>query len=119
MSGPPLKLFLDEHIWQGLTKALHAQGYDALHVIEAGREGMADDLQLEFATRQNRALLTYNIKHFSPLAALWYETGRDHAGIILSEELAQGEFLRRVEKLLATLSAEDMKNAVRHLGEFK
>ena len=119
MSGTPLKLFLDEHIWPGLTEALHTRGQDALHVVAAGRLGLADDLQFEFAAQHHRALLTYNIKHFSPLAAHWYETGRDHAGLILSAELARGELLRRVENLLTSISAEDMQNAVRYLGEFK
>lgn len=119
MSGTPLKLFLDEHIWAGLTEVLRARGFDVLHVVAAGRRGLADDLQFEFAAQHHRALLTYNIKHFSPLAAQWYETGRDHAGLILSEELGRGELLRRVERLLAVTSAEEMQNAVRYLGEFK
>jgi hypothetical protein len=68
---------------------------------------------------QGRAILTYNVKHFVPLAELWYEAGRDHAGIILSDELEQGELTRRAVNLLAAVSAEEMKNALRFLQEFK
>jgi hypothetical protein len=80
---------------------------------------MDDDEQLAFAAEQGRAVLTYNMKDFAPLATVWYEAGRNHAGIILSEELEHGELLRWVEKMLKAISAEEMINAVRYLQEFK
>lgn len=119
MTGKPIKLFLDEHIWRGLTNALHELGYDALHVVDAGRRELDDDKQLSFAAEQGRAILTYNAKDFAPLASIWYETGRDHAGIILSEELERGELLRRTKNLLSSISSEEMANTVRFLQEFK
>jgi len=119
MNRTPIKLFLDEHIWRGLTEALRTHGYDALHVLDAERGGLDDEDQLAYAAEKGRALLTYNIKHFAPLAVVWYEAGRDHAGILLSEELEHGELLRRVERLLAAVSAEEMKNIVRYLSDFK
>lgn len=107
-----IKLFLDEHIWQGLSQALRELGYDALHVYDVGRGEMEDD-------EQGRAVLTFNLEHFVPLAALWYETGRAHAGILLSQELQRGELLRRVKHLLAALSAQELANTVRFLNDFK
>lgn len=119
MIGDPIKLYLDEHIWRELTERLHEQGYDALHVYDAGRGGLSDEEQLEFATQQGRAILTFNMKDFSPLARLWYEAGRNHAGIILSDEIPPGELLRRTLKLLEQVPADEMKNTVRYLQEFK
>jgi predicted nuclease of predicted toxin-antitoxin system len=119
MTGAAIRLYLDENIWRGLTEALRQHGYDALHVRDANRAGLADELQLAYAAEQGRAVLTYNIRHFIPVAELWYEAGRDHAGIVLSEELEQGELLRRVLNLLAAVSAEEMANTVRFLQEFK
>lgn len=119
MTGPPIRLYLDEQVWPGLTDALATLGYDALHVYGVDRGGMTDDEQLTFAAEQGRAILTFNIKHFVPLTTLWYEAGRDHAGIVLSDELEPGELLRRVKNLLATVSGEEMINAVRFLQEFK
>ena len=69
MTGTPIRLYLDEHIWRGLTAVLQVRGYDALHVQDAQRGGLDDEAQLVFATEQGRSLLTYNIKHFTPLAA--------------------------------------------------
>ena|SRR6185436_7961682 len=119
MSRTPIKLLLDENIWQGLAAALRSRGYDVLHVFHVQRGGFQDEAQLAFAVEQGRTLLTYNMQDFAPLATLWYETGRSHAGIILSNELEHGELLRRVEKFLATTSAEEMINSVRFLQEFK
>lgn len=119
MNGTPLKLFLDEHIWQELTERLSEKGFDALHIYNVDRGGFPDDTQLEFAAQQGRAILTYNTKDFLPLAELWYEAGRDHAGIIVSTQLEHGELLRRVLKLLDSVSADEMMNRVRYLQEFK
>ncbi len=119
MSGTKIKLFLDEQVWTGLTEAIRKRGYDVLHVQDAGRKSEKDEPLLKFATEQGRTILTYNAKHFVPLAEVWYEAGQDHAGIVLSDEIEKGDLIRRVTKLLETVTAEEMKNAVRYLQEFK
>ncbi len=119
MTGTPIKLYLDEHIWRELTRHLREKGYDVLHVYDVNRGGLSDESQLEFAAREGRAILTFDAKDFIPLAELWYEAGRDHAGIIVSVRLEHGELLRQVLKLLAAVSAEEMINSVRYLQEFK
>jgi len=52
MTGTPIRLYLDEHIWRGLTAVLQVRGYDALHVQDAQRGGLDDEAQLVFATEQ-------------------------------------------------------------------
>lgn len=42
-----------------------------------------------------------------------------HYGIVVSNEIPQGELKRRVTKLLESVSAEEMVNMVRYLQEFK
>lgn len=118
MTGTPIKLMLDEHIWKGLTKALKQRGYDAVSIVDISRS--AEDVPiLELATAQGRCVLTFNVKHFAPMSTLWYEAGRDHAGIILSTEVAPGELVRRCTRLLQSISAEEIKNSARWLDEFK
>jgi predicted nuclease of predicted toxin-antitoxin system len=119
MTGSRLKLYLDEHIWRELSQRLRDKGYDAVHVYEVDRGGESDESQLDYAAREGRAILTYDAGDFVPIAELWFEAGRDHAGIVLSNEIGPGELLRRVLKLLETVSAEEMRNAVRYLQEFK
>jgi predicted nuclease of predicted toxin-antitoxin system len=119
MTNEPIKLLLDEHVWEGLAKALTQRGYDVVHSSNTGQRGMDDEPLLALATTQGRAVLTYNARHFVPLVRLWYEAGRVHAGVLLSTHLPPGELLRQVERLLATLSAGELKNTVRWLQEFK
>lgn len=119
MTGKPTKLLLDEHIWEGLTEALTQRGYDVLHITSTEQRGIDDEPLLAFATAQGRAVLTYNVCHFVPLVRLWYEAGREHAGVILSIQLPPGELLRQAERLLTTLSADELRNTVRWLQEFR
>jgi hypothetical protein len=119
MTGKPIRLLLDEHVWEGLTEALAQRGYDVVHIASTQQRGMDDESLLAFATAQSRAVLTYNVRHFVPLAARWYEAHRDHAGVILSAQLPPGELLKQVEKLLVALSADELRNTVRWLQEFK
>jgi predicted nuclease of predicted toxin-antitoxin system len=119
MTGAPITLLLDEHIWVGLREALTQRGYDVIHLNDTGQRGIDDEPLLVFATAQGRAVLTHNIRHFVPLVRLWYEAGREHAGVILSVQLPPGELLKQAESLLGTLSAEELKNTVRWLQEFR
>jgi Domain of unknown function (DUF5615) len=119
MRGTPSKLLLDEHIWYGLTEALTQRGYDVVHVNDTAQRGIDDEPLLAFATAQDRAILTYNARHFVPLVRLWYEAGREHAGVILSIQLPPHELLRQAERLLLTLSADELRNTVRWLQEFR
>lgn len=119
MNGRPIKLLLDEHIWEGLAEALTQRGYDVVHIIHTGQRSIDDKPLLELAAAQGRALLTYNARHFVPLVRFWYEAGREHAGVILSIQLTPAELLKQVERLLTTLSADELKNTVRWLQEFK
>jgi len=119
MTRPPIRLLLDEHVWEGLTEALIQQGYDVVHVTHTEQCGMDDDVLLAWAADQGRAVLTYNVRHFVPLVAQWYATHREHAGVILSLQLPSGELLKQVKRLLAALSADELKNTVRWLQEFR
>jgi hypothetical protein len=88
-------------------------------VFDVNRRGLSDESQFQFAAEQGRTILTYNTQDFVPIYELWYEIGHDHAGLIVSDEIPHGELVRRVTKLLETVSAEEMKNMLRYLQEFK
>jgi len=115
----PIKLYLDEHIWPGLAVELRQRGYDAITVHKARRQEASDEEQLTYASASGRAILTFNKQDFIPLAAKWFYEGKSHAGIIVSQQISQGELLRRTERLLASLAAEEMKDTVRFLEDFK
>lgn len=119
MNRPVPKLLLDEHIWEGLAAALREKGYDVVHLNQTEYRGMDDEPLLALAAAESRALLTNNHRDFVPLARTWFETGREHAGIVLSIQLPPGELLRQTIKLLDSLTANELANTVRWLQEFR
>ena len=44
---------------------------------------------------------------------------KEHAGIILSDQIPIGELLGRLERLLQRVSADEMRNSLRYLQAFK
>ena len=115
----PIKLYLDEHIWSRLPQKLAQRGYDAVHACALGHVTWEDSDHLAYATEQGRAVLTFDIADFELLAAEWFFAGREHTGIILSDQVSIGELLRRVERLLESVSADEMRNSLRYLQSYK
>ncbi|HYN86987.1 MAG TPA: DUF5615 family PIN-like protein [Ardenticatenaceae bacterium] len=126
MPDQPLHLFAsvytDEDVTTDLAIALRARLYLAESAAEAGNLELSDEEQLAYAAQHGMAILTYNIRDFAPLAEAWYFGGREHAGIIVSEQFSQeefGELLRRMLRLLDRRSADDLRNRITFLQEFK
>lgn len=113
-----IALYTDADVHGGLAAQLRRRGFDAISAYEAGNATLDDADQLEYAVSQRRAILTCNIKDFAPLVEEWWEAGRKHYGVIVSEQIPIGEMLRRVVRLLNTVSAEEMENGYRDLAEF-
>lgn len=115
-------LYTDEDVTADLVLALRRRGYRAQSTLEASNTGISDEAQLAYATEQGMTMLTYNTQHFIPLARSWYLAGREHAGIIVSEQFSQqqfGELLHRVLRLLNSLTADEIYNRVVFLQQFK
>jgi hypothetical protein len=119
MSHNPIRLLLDEHIWEGLAAALQEQGFDVVHVNHVGLRNTDDDVIMAHAAAEGRTILTYNHRDFVPLVALWFEEQREHSGVILSVQLPRGELLRQTLNLLDQLSCESCQNTVRWLQMYK
>lgn len=82
--------------------------------------GRTDDEQLEYATRQERAILTHNQKDFVRMHAEWWAEGREHWGIVITrQEWSLGELLRRTLRLLDEVTAEEMYRQIRFLSDFE
>lgn len=108
----PIRLFIDEDVWLGLTAALRERGFDTVHVYEVARDSLSDREQLTFAIQQRRAILTHNKRHYIPLVAEYYWAGKEHYGILVIAQLPRGELLRRVEAFLQQHQASQIKNQV-------
>jgi hypothetical protein len=116
---PPPKLHLNEHLSWHLAEQLRKYGFDVTSTLELGMTEDDDDAQLAFASSQQRAIVSINHKHFTPLHEQYLADGKEHWGIILSTEESVHIYRRRLLRLLNTLSAEDLKNHIRWLNEFK
>ncbi len=113
-----IALYTDADVHGGLAAQIRRRGFDAISAYEAGNAALDNDDQLEYAASQRRAVLTCNAKHFEPLFVGWWQAGRKHCGVIVSEQMPIGEMLRRVLRLLNTVSADEMENGYRDLAEF-
>jgi predicted nuclease of predicted toxin-antitoxin system len=116
---PPPKLHLNEHLSPRLAEQLRKYGFDVTSTLELGMVEADDDEQLAFAASQQRAFVTFNHRHFAALHAQYITGGKEHWGIILSTEESPGVMRRRLLRLLNTLPAEELKNQMRWLNEFK
>ena len=116
---PPPKLHLNEHISWRIAEQLRKLGFDVTSTLELGMVDEDDDVQLAFAVSQQRAVVSINHKHFAPLHDQYAAEGKEHWGIILSTEEAVPVLRRRLLRLLNTVSADELKNQMRWLNEFK
>ena len=114
-----LTLYLDEHVQLALAEALRARGVDILTTQEAKNIGFDDAGQLAFAAENRRSLFSYDKRHFARIHYEWVSKKRQHAGIILSDQLAIGLLLRRLMKLHFSLNTEDMINRLEYLTSWK
>ena len=113
------KLLLDEQIWVYLATLLREQGYDVYHVTEVGLDQTPDPEIFQAASEKHRAVVTFNVKDFVPLVKEYFRDGKEHYGIVASDQISQEELKRRVTNLLNSLTADDLKNTIRYLQEFK
>lgn len=116
-------LYLDEDVVPELARLLRSHGHDAVSAHEVGALQLEDPEQLERATSEGRALLTYNYHDFLRISDEWFRSGRSHAGIVISyrqysrHEL--GALFRAVVALLESLTAEALQNSVTVLDQFR
>ena len=101
-TGP--RLLLDEDMSQRVAEGLRARGIDAVSVHEIGRGNrrVSDEEQLDYASEQGRAFVTYNRGDLQALDAQWRRQGRQHAGILWCHERtiprrAIGDLIRALE----------------------
>ncbi len=77
---------------------------------EPALEGLDDLAVLQLAVREERVLVTHDVKDFAPLMRQWAEAGRSHAGCILVHSLDHRQFgrlLRGLGWLLAERPLQD------------
>lgn len=107
-----IQFFLDEHIPAAVGVGLRFRGIDVLTIQEAERAGLSDSDQLQFATEQNRVIVSFD-SDFLKLAS----EGMHHAGIIWcpATKYSIGDLIGRLVLVHAVLNPNDMRNHVEYL----
>lgn len=122
MESLTIRLYLDRDVTKKLAEDLCKRGFDVLSTQQAGLDQASDREQLEFARGQQRVILTYNISDFVALHREWQQAGKEHWGIVISEQFPNkryGELLKRTLNLLDAVTANEIKGTFRNLAEFK
>lgn len=105
---------------RALVQALTARGIDVESALNAGMVEIEDQLHLEYAARNGRVLYSANVRDFHRLHYEFLRDGRSHSGIILvpQQYYSVGEQLRRLLRLMAAKSAEDMEGQLEFLSNW-
>lgn len=94
------RLYADENFSNPVVNLLRSLGHDVLTVKEAGNanQRIPDEVVLAFASRNNRAVLTFNRPDFIKLHLLQ----PDHAGIIVcSEDFDRERLAMRINQAIS------------------
>src|SRR5437764_1396325 len=78
-----MRFYLDESLSDELAIAARRFGVDVTSSHAVGNDGLPDDVQLAYAIREARCIVTANYAHFSELAWEYAERAELHAGILL------------------------------------
>ncbi len=114
-----IPLYMDEDAMShSLTRELRARGVEVTTAMSEGTLGYDDPAQLEFAKSQGRVIYTYNIADYYALHIQYLTDGKTHAGMILAHQgrFTLGEQIRRTLRIIAALSAEEMRDRAEFLS---
>ncbi|MBD2440893.1 DUF5615 family PIN-like protein [Nostoc sp. FACHB-110] len=115
-----IRLYLDEDAESNaLLEALRARSVDVISVAQAEMLSRSDEEQLQWASENKRVIYSFNIRDYYRLHTILVAQGKFHAGIILGQQYYEiGEQMRRLLRIIAAKSAEDMQNQVEFLSSW-
>jgi predicted nuclease of predicted toxin-antitoxin system len=118
MSRTQIKIYTDEDIASAIAKALRRRGFEASTTPEHGNFELTDEEQVKLAASIGAAILTHTVKDFPRIHYEFMERGLSHKGIIVAKQVSIGEVIRRLLRLAAELTAEDMEDRLEYLSNW-
>ena len=118
MGQTQIKIYTDEDVAGAIAKALRRRGVEASTTAEHGNFELTDEEQLKFATSIGATILTHNVQDFPRIHYEFMEKGLSHKGIIVAEQVSIGEIVKRLLRLAAKLTAEDMEDRLEYLSNW-
>ena len=107
-----IRFHLDENVPSAVVQGLRRRGIGATTTPESGLISAGDDKQLDFASSDDRVLVTYDTDFLR-----LHDRGVPHAGIAYSPKGKRtiGELIQGLVMIAECLAPEDMKNHVEFL----
>jgi hypothetical protein len=116
-----IKIYVDEDAMsESLVVALRSRDIKVTTVSDSGLINKPDEEQLTYATGQGLVLYTFNVGDYCQLHQRWLNSGRNHAGTILTRQqrFSVGEQLRRIPLLRSAVTLKDMHNRIEFLSHW-
>ena len=114
-----LRLYFDEDSQHAaVLRPLAARGIHTVTALSAGLAKASDEEHLSHAVAGGMVLVSQNIQDFYRLHGEWLAAGRHHPGMILiaQERLSIGERIRRIQRLCAERTPEQMRDQAEFLS---
>lgn len=111
-----MKFYADENIESAIMDGLRRRGITIQSVQEAGKSGLPDETQLQYAKSIGAILITRDTD-FLVLCEQWRRQGISFPGLLFipSKRIAIGECIREIESVASMLNPEDMLNHIEFL----
>jgi predicted nuclease of predicted toxin-antitoxin system len=108
----PIRFFFDQHIPPGAARGLRRRGVDVLTAQEAGRCGLPDPDQLQFATAEQRVVMTFDQDYLA-----LHASGVPHAGIVWcrATKYSIGQLVQLLFLLHQVTDSDEMRGDVEYL----
>ncbi len=114
-----IKIYFDEDVPSSFANALINRGVDVITTQQAKNLRQSDAKQLLYATAEKRVVFTHNKRDFILLHKEYLQSGKEHSGIIISDQLPTSVLLKRFMKLWFSLKDTNMKNRIEFLSSWR
>lgn len=110
--------FDEDSMQHALTEALRLRGVDVVTALDAGLIEIPDEAHLTYAASEGRVLYSFNVSDFCRPHREFLGSGREHSGIVLARQqhFSVGDQMRRLLRLMGTLSVDEMRNRLEFLS---
>jgi len=95
-----VRFYLDEHFSPRIAEIARGLGLDVVSALELGNRGLPDLWQLDFATQEDRCMVTKDRRHFRRLHLSFLERNQPHSGILIVLKSLPSEYFTGIAQAL-------------------
>ena len=105
-------VYVDEDVHVLVAELLRSKGFHSITARDADMLTQSDDSQLEFAARNQMAILTHNRADYLELHRRYLEAGIPHSGIIVISRFPESPYwiANEVVDILDQFTADELEN---------